>query len=172
MKFACDGNKPISSSTSIRTGGLVIEQNELFPIACCEWRACTQNNHTMVDLVTHFRQVDREHNRFATTKQTGYHAANAVIQPWAGTIKNGMGKMELNNDAPFMTTPAAFSAAVSEAATGAPEPLITPRSSIQPPLQRPSPQPFQPPTKDVEVEEDATAMMTAQTMAETEDKIT
>ena len=49
-----------------------------------------------------------------------------MIYLWARPIKNEIEKLELNDDAPFMTTLAAFATAEAEAAKNAPESLITP----------------------------------------------
>ena len=117
-KFATDGNEPISTSTTICAGFILIDQTGLFSIVCCKWRARTQANCTWENSIIYFRQTECEHNYSATTEQAGYHAVNAVMEPWK------IVKPKLNDNTPFTTKPTAFAEAIAEAANIAPKPPV------------------------------------------------
>ena len=66
-KFASESRDPITSTATILTGALVIEENHLFPIASNEWRAKAAHQRTMAVCNAHFRQAYKEYRHKATT---------------------------------------------------------------------------------------------------------
>ena len=66
----------------------------------------------MTNFKDYFQQTDKEYQREVIATQAGYHSENAAYQPNLILFKQDMSSLDLSN-APFMTTPADFTAAVA-----------------------------------------------------------
>ena len=87
-------------------------------MACREWRGKPSSTKSWSAFKQHFRLAEGEYNRTATTHSAGYHAANAAMD------NLHIGDPTPTDNAPFVTTPHAFAAAVAEAtAASTPTPL-------------------------------------------------
>ena len=78
QRFATAGGDPISDATVLRHMLAVFERSGVLDDAIKDWRKLTPANRTWANAQVHFKRANKERKRQATSKETGYAAANAA----------------------------------------------------------------------------------------------